>query len=489
VKASKRPHKKAGSSPRTKAGAPAAVKGSTAPIATTDSTAQSGLGRPRREQDEPSGLQSQTVGSRGPVLEQDSVLHETLEVFINEKPLERPVHVKGFGALGHFQTTHAMTEYTKLSFVQSPGTTVPVAARFSLAVSVRGTPDTARNVRALSTKFHTGEGVFDLLCNHIPVFLVRDGIRFPEAIHAFLPSPVDNLPDPNRLWRFVARAPEAMHFIVWLYSGLGTVKSLRTIRTYGVNTYVWRNAAGVRRYVKYHWLPLAGEQHIDRQEATRLAGENPDIAGQDLHDTLAAGKTVEYELRVQLLAPEEAGALPFDPLDVTKVWDEDRHPLLPVGRLILDRNPDDYMAQVEKLAFSPSNLLDGVELSDDKLLQGRPNIYGDSQRRRMGPEFRSIPINHQESWTPSAQVTSGAGRQVAGELVRSDIQRPDDFSQAGQYYRALSPVEQEHLVDNLAADLGVVDGDTLPIVLGYLSQASTELRERIAGKIIGNRRR
>lgn len=433
--------------------------------------------------DAPADFHSQTVGKRGPILEQDNVLHETLETFIHAKLLERPVHVKGYGAFGYFETVNAMTAYTQLGFLQHPGQQVPVAVRFSLAVSNKGTPDTSRNVRGFATKFYTDQGVFDLVCNHIPVFLVRDPIRFPESIKAFLPSPVNNLLDPERFWSFIARAPESTHFLVWLYSDAGTVKSLRHIPGHSVNTYVWKNAQGVRTYVKYHWMPLAGIQHIDRQEADRLASENPDYAGKDLFDTLAAGKTVEYGLYVQLMNPQDESSLPYDPLDDTKVWDERQYPLHPVGRLVLNRNPDHYMEQVEKLAFSPSNLLEGAELSDDKMLQGRANIYWDSQRRRLGPDFRKIPINHQQNWTPASLVTSGNGRFVEGRLERSDLPKQDDFAQAGQYYRALAPLQQEHLVDNLAADLAGISPETRNIVLGYLHQASAELGERVSRKI------
>ncbi|WP_127529870.1 catalase [Paenibacillus kobensis] len=433
--------------------------------------------------DNPAALHSQTVGDRGPVLEQDTVLHETLETFVHSKLMERPVHVKGYGAFGYFQTVNAMSAYTQLCFLQNPGQQVPVAARFSLAVSNKGTPDTSRNVRGFASKFYTDHGVFDLVFNHIPVFLVRDAIRFPESIKAFLPSPVNNLIDPQRFWSFIARAPEATHFLVWLYSDAGTVKSLRHIPGHSVNTYVWKNAQGVRTYVKYHWIPLAGVQYIDRQEAARLAAENPDYAGKDLYDTLAAGKTVEYGLYVQLMNPQDESTLPYDPLDDTKIWDERQYPLQPVGRLVLNRNPDNYMEQVEKLAFSPSNLLEGAELSDDKMLQGRANIYYDSERHRLGPDFRKIPINHQQNWTPESLVTSGNGRHVEGRLMRSDIPKQDDFTQAGQYYRALAPLAQEHLVDNLAADLAGISPDTQTIVLGYLYKASAELGERVARKI------
>ncbi|USG68281.1 catalase [Brevibacillus ruminantium] len=423
---------------------------------------------------------SQTVGERGPVLEQDNILHETLETFVHTKIIERPVHVKGYGAFGYFQTVHSMAPYTKLCFLQTPGQEVPVTVRFSLAVSNKGTPDTSRNVRGFSTKFYTEQGVFDLLCNHIPVFLVRDAIRFPESIKAFLPSPVNNLMDPERFWSFVARAPESTHFLVRLYSDAGTVKSFRHIPGYGVNTYVWRNAQGVRRYVKYHWLPFDGVQVIDRHEAARLASENPDYAGKDLYDTLASGRTVEYGLYIQLMNPEDEALLPFDPLDDTKVWDRRQYPLLPVGRLVLNRNTSNFMEQVEKIAFSPSNLLEGAELSDDKMLQGRANIYWDSQRRRLGPDFRKIPVNHQEDWSPASLVTSGEGRYVEGHLVRSDLSKPDDFSQAGEYYHSLSSVQQEHLVDNLVSDLVGISDETTRVVLRYLYDASTELGERVA---------
>ncbi len=428
-------------------------------------------------------MHSQTVGERGPVLEQDNILHETLETFVHTKILERPVHVKGFGAFGYFETVYSMAKYTKLSFLQNPGQQVPVTVRFSLAVSNKGTPDTSRNVRGFSTKFYTEEGIFDLVCNHIPVFLVRDAIRFPEAIQAFLPSPVNNLMDPERFWSFIARAPESTHFVVRLYSDAGTVKSFRHMPGHSVNTYVWRNGQGVRSYVKYHWVPDAGEQYIDSQEAARWNGENPDIAGKDLHDAIAKGKPVVYGLYVQLMNPEDETNLSYDPLDDTKVWDERQYPLIPVGRMTLNRNPDNYMEQVEKVAFSPSNLLEGVELSDDKMLQGRANIYWDSQRRRLGPDFRKIPINHQQDWSPASLVTSGNGRYVEGHLVRSDLPKQDDFTQAGQFYHALPPVQQDHLVNNLSADLAGISHETQRIVLTYLYNASPEMGERVVRQI------
>ena len=252
------------------------------------------------------------------------MLHEALQQFIHEKILERPVHVKGFGAFGYFQTIYPMSEHTKLSFLQHSNEKVPVMVRFSLAVSTKGTPDTSRNVRGFSTKFYTKEGIFDLLCNHIPVFSVRDPMRFPETIQALSPSPKNNLIDPNRFWSFVARAPESIHFVVRLYSDNGTAKSLRHIPGHSVNTYVWRNAEGNRKYVKYHWYPFEGVQFITSEEANKLAAENPDYSGKDLYDAIANGKPVEYGLYVQLMDPKDEAHLSYDPLDDTKIWDEKR---------------------------------------------------------------------------------------------------------------------------------------------------------------------
>ncbi|PHC44850.1 catalase [Bacillus toyonensis] len=436
-----------------------------------------------RELNEKTTLHSQTVGSRGPVLKQDSVLHETLQEFIHEKIVERPVHVKGFGAFGYFQTIYPMSEHTKLSFLQHSNEKVPVMVRFSLAVSTKGTPDTSRNVRGFSTKFYTKEGVFDLLCNHIPVFSVRDPMRFPETIKALLPSPKNNLIDPDRFWNFVARAPESIHFVVRLYSNVGTVKSLRHIPGHSVNTYVWRNAEGNRKYVKYHWYPFEGVQYITSKEATKLAAENPDYSGKDLYDAIEAGKLVEYGLYVQLMDPKDEVHLSYDPLDDTKVWDEKVYPLIPVGKMVLNKNPENYMEQVEKIAFSPSNLLDGAELSDDKMLQGRANIYSDSQRRRIGPEFRKLAINQQQNWTPANQITSGDGRYVEGKLERAPITKQNDFTQAGEFYTQLKPIEKEYLAENLANDLKGISDDIRKIVLEYFNRVSTDLKTKIETKM------
>lgn len=427
---------------------------------------------------------SQTVGVRGPVLIQDTALHETLETFVFSTTRGRRIHTKGYGAFGYFCTTHSMREYTKAKFLQTPNQQVPVAVRFSLASSNLGTPDTLRNVRGFSTKFYTDEGIFDLICNHLPVFFVRDAIRVPDVISHLSPSPVNNLTDPEQLWSLFAKYPEATNMLIWFFSDLGTVKSFRHIPGYSVSTYVWRNEQGVRHYVKYHWIPMAGTQYINQQEAQWLACQDPDIAGRDLYDTIAKGKTVEYELRVQLMNPEDEKTLPFDPLDDTKVWSEARYPLLPVGRMVLNRNPENFADQVEKLAFAPSNLLPGLEFSDDKVLQGRTFIYPDAQRHRLGPDFRNIPVNRQQNWTPADMVSSGNGRYVAGEIMREEIPNPDNFTQASQKYESFSAAEKKNLADNIASGLVDANPNTQLIVLCHLEQVSPELSETVRNQML-----
>ncbi|NYB73809.1 catalase [Sedimentibacter hydroxybenzoicus DSM 7310] len=427
---------------------------------------------------------SQTVGVRGPVLVQDTVLHETLEDFVFSTTLPRRIHTKGYGAFGYFYTTHSMKQYTKAGFLQTPNKQVPVAVRFSLASSNKGTPDTLRNVRGFSTRFYTEEGIFDLLCNHLPVFFVRDAIRVPDIISHLSPSPVNNLPDPERLWSMFAEYPESTNMLIWFFSDLGTVKSLRHIKGYSVSTYVWRNAQGVRNYVKYHWFPMAGVQYIDQQEAQRLACEDPDIAGRDLYDSIAKGNAVEYEMRVQLMNPEDAKLLPFDPLDDTKVWDEAVYPLLPVGRMVLNCNPENYADQVDKLAFNPANLLPGLEFSDDKVLQGRTFIYSDAQRHRLGPDYRNIPVNKQLNWSPASMVSSGNGRYVAGEIMRAEIPNPDDFTQASQRYESFSATEKKNLANNIASGLVDAQPNTQRTVLRHLERVSPALADMVRNQML-----
>lgn len=432
-----------------------------------------------------SGWQSLTVGDAGPVLAEDVLLHETLAELICAPAPERAVHSKGYGAFGTFTVYQSMAPYTKACFLQTPGQKIDTFSRFSLAVSNKGTADTARNVRGFSTKFYTQEGVYDLLCSHIPVFFTRDALKVPTALRAMGPSAVNNLPCSNQFWQFVAENPESLFFTAMLYSDLGTLDDVRCMRSYGVNTYLWENADGRQYYVKYHWVPLGQMQPVDRATAVRLAGERPHIAGETLYDTLAQGKVVQFDLCVQLMAVEEADQPYFDPLDATKIWPEAQYPLTHVGRLTLDRNVDCYAEQVEKAAFSPANLVEGIGFSNDRVLQGRATVYGDAQRHRLGRDFRKIAVNRQGCWT-TKQISANVslGNTVHGVVQRQSTVRMNDFAQTGVYYRGLCAEEQAHLVDNIAVELWQASCDVQEQVLSHFQQADVtlarQLEERVA---------
>lgn len=426
---------------------------------------------------------TQTVGANGVALLQDLRLHETLENFVYHKDLERVVHTKGYGAFGYFQPYQSMKQYTKAGFLQDSTKRIPVFVRFSLAVSNLGTPDTSRNVRGFAVKFYTEDGNLDIVGNHIPIFFIRDAIRFPEVIAALSPSPVNNLNEPCKIWEFIARTPESTAMLTWLYSDVGTLDSFCHMRGYGVNTFVWRNCEGTRTYVKYHWIPKAGERYLDRKTAQELACKDPDIAGRQLYQMLEKGDSIEYELCVQLMPQKDAENLSFDPLDDTKVWSEVSYPLYPVGKMTLNQNPTNYREQVEQSAFSPANLVDGIELSADKMLQGRSFIYWDAQRRRLGKNFRDLPINQTKNQKWNMPVDSGDGECISGCITRSTITKPDDFTQAGERYRSLSATQQEHLVDNIASELYAAPDKTQKCVLSYLMKADQNLGTQLQSQI------
>ncbi len=454
---------------------------------------------------------SLTVSERGPVLLQDIHLIEKLAHFDRERIPERVVHAKGAGAHGYFQMYKSMAKYTMAKFLHNPAKQTPVFVRFSTVVGARGSADTARDPRGFAVKFYTEEGNYDLVGNNLPVFFIRDAIKFPDMVHAFKPAPDTNIPSSNRFWDFISQTPESTHMITWLFSDRGTVKSFRTMEGFGVHTYIWVNGKGKAIYVKYHWKPAAGIETIDRHEATRLAGENPDIATSDLYETIASGKKVEFELKVQMMDIADELKQSFDPLDPTKIWPEDKFPLMPVGKMVLDRNPENYFAEVEQSAFCPASFVPGIEPSSDKLLQGRIFSYPDTQRYRIGPNYLQLPINR-----PLAQVNNnqrdgamqyapyGGGTvnyepntlaggmphevksvsaheyHIEGEVARKKISLTNDFEQAGQRYRSLSKVDQDHLVDNIADDLRKADKPIQKRMVDNLTKADPEFGKRVA---------
>jgi len=458
---------------------------------------------------------SVSVGERGPVLLQDVHLIEKLAHFDRERIPERVVHARGAGAHGYFQVYKSMAKFTCAKFLQSPEEKTPVFVRFSTVVGSSGSADTFRDPRGFAVKFYTDDGNYDLVGNDLPVFFIRDAIKFPDMVHAFKPAPDTNIPVSSsansRFWDFISQIPESTHMITWLFSDRGTVKSYRKIEGFGVNTYIWTNQEGKSVYIKYHWKPKAGVETIDRHEATLLAGVDPDIATRDLYDTIAQGKGVEYELKVQIMEMEDELKQNFDPLDPTKTWPEDKFPLMPVGKMVLDRNPENYFAEVEQAAFCPASIVPGIELSADKLLQGRSFSYADTQRYRLGPNYLQLPINRPKAavcnnqqngpmqYGPSGKGTvnfepstleGGAQKEAPavpafrqrldGVVTRRKISLTNDFEQAGERYRGLGKVDSDHLVDNIVDSLGKANREIQQRMVANLTKADAEFGKRVA---------
>ena len=457
---------------------------------------------------------SLTIGERGPVLLQDVQFIEKMAHFDRERIPERVVHAKGAGAHGYFRVYRSMAPYTKAKFLQDPKKKIPVFVRFSTVTGGRGSADTVRDPRGFAVKFYTEEGNYDLVGNDLPVFFIRDAMKFPDMVHAFKGAPDTNIPSSssahNSFWDFISLTPESTHMIIWLFTDRGTPRSYRMMEGFGVNTYVWVNSEGKATYVKYHWKPKKGVQCLDRHEATRLAGEDPDYLTRDLWNTIAEGGEVEYELYVQLMEIVDELKQDFDPLDPTKTWPEDKFPLIPVGKMVLNSNPNNFYAEVEQAAFCPASIVPGIEFSADKLLQGRTFSYADTQRHRLGPNYLQLPVNRPivevnnsqrdgamqfdkfsgpVNYEPSSiasgsPVEAPAGTQhpyrVQGEMTRQKISKTNDFQQAGQKYRSLSKTDKDHLVDNLIADLAHIDKPIQQRVIENLIKADSELGKSVA---------
>ena len=457
---------------------------------------------------------SLTVGERGPVLLQDVHFIEKMAHFDRERIPERVVHAKGTGAHGYFQVYKSMAAYTKATFLQAPEKKTPVFVRFSTVTGGRGSADTVRDPRGFAVKFYTEEGNYDLVGNNLPVFFIRDAIKFPDMVHAFKGAPDSNIPSSSSshdsFWDFISLTPESTHMIIWLFSDRGTPKSFRMMEGFGVNTYKWVNAEGKAICVKYHWKPKLGVQTLDRHEATKLAGEDPDYLVRDLRNAIANGQDVEFELFVQLMQIEDELKQDFDPLDPTKTWPEDKFPLMQVGKMVLNKNPDNFFVEVEQAAFCPASIVPGIEFSADKLLQGRTFSYGDTQRHRLGPNYLQIevnrptvevnnsqrdgamqmgkysgPVNYEPaSIDGGAPMESPVGTQstflVGGDVAQKKISNTNDFQQAEAKYLSLSKTDQEHLIDNLIADLTPIQQKIQERVIVNLTKANSELGKSVA---------
>ena len=337
-------------------------------------------------------------GARGPTLLEDFVLREKITSFDHERIPERIVHARGSAAHGYFELTKSCKDITTADFLQRPGQRTRVFTRFSTVAGGAGSVDTPRDVRGFAVKFYTDEGNFDIVGNNIPVFFIQDAMKFPDLVHSVKMEPDRGFPQAasahDTFWDFISLMPESMHMIMWAMSDRGIPRSLRMIEGFGVNTFRLIDPQGVARFVKFHWRPKLGLQSTLWDEAVKIAGADPDYHRRDLWEAIARGDYPEWELGLQVLTEKEAAKLPFDILDATKLIPEELHPLRMVGRMVLNRNPDNFFAETEQVAYCPANIVPGIDFSEDPLLQGRIFSYLDTQLSRLGgPNFHEIPIN------------------------------------------------------------------------------------------------
>ena len=458
------------------------------------------------------------AGERGPTLLEDFHLREKITHFDHERIPERVVHARGSGAHGFFQPYESLARYTRACFLQDPAVKTPVFVRFSTVAGSRGSTDMPRDVRGFATKFYTAEGVFDLVGNNMPVFFIQDALKFPDLIHAVKPEQDNEMPQAasahDTFWDFISLTPESMHMILWLMSDRAIPRSFRMMEGFGVHTFRFVDEAGVSRFVKFHWKPLLGVHSVAWDEAQKISGKDPDFLRRDLWDAIEQGSYPEFELGVQVLGEEREHEFDFDLLDATKLIPEELVPVERVGRLVLNRNPENFFAETEQVAFHPGNLVPGIDFTNDPLLQGRLFSYTDTQLIRLGgPNFHEIPINrsvapvhnHQRegfmrqtinrgkaSYEPNSigggcpmQAISGFKshpEMLGGPKLRARSEKFfDHFSQATLFFDSQSPPEQDHLVEALRFELGKVERPHIrERMIGLLGFVSDELATRVA---------
>jgi catalase len=460
------------------------------------------------------------AGVRGPTLLEDFVLREKLQHFDHERIPERVVHARGAGAHGYFQVYESLAEYTCAQALQDPSVKTPVFVRFSTVVGSRGSADTARDVRGFAVKLYTQEGNWDLVGNNIPVFFIQDAIKFPDLVHSVKPEPNSEIPQASSahdtFWDFISLTPESMHMIMWIMSDRAIPRSFRTMDGFGVHTFRFVNAQGKSRFVKFHWKPLLGAHSLVWDEAQKIAGKDPDFHRRDLWEAIERGDHPEWELAVQLMEEGEESKYDFDILDATKIWPEDLIPLRPVGKLVLDRNPDNFFAETEQVAFMTTNIVPGIDFTDDPLLQGRNFSYLDTQLKRLGgPNFHELPINRplapvsnnqrdahmrhtinkgRVSYAPASldghspgEVKPARGgfvthpQQVSGPKVRVRSESfGDHYGQARLFWNSMTPPEKEHIVKALQFELSKVETREIRVrMLGHLAQINGVLAAQV----------
>jgi len=462
-------------------------------------------------------------GPRGPTLLEDFILREKITHFDHERIPERIVHARGSGAHGYFQPTKSCAHLSKAAFLQDPDKKTPVFVRFSTVAGGAGSVDLPRDVRGFAVKFYTEEGNFDLVGNNIPVFFIQDAIKFPDLVHSVKMEPDRAFPQAgsahDTFWDFVSLMPETMHMLCWAMSDRGIPRSLRMIEGFGVNTYRLVDARDKSTFVKFHWRPKLGASFVAWDEAVKINGADNDFHRRDLWEAIDKGDFPEWEFSVQTFDESVFGELGFDILDATKLIPEELVPLEVLGKLVLDRNPDNFFAETEQVAFCPGNIVPGIDFSDDPLLQGRIFSYLDTQLSRLGsPNFHEIPINRPKcpmrsfqrdghmrmevdkgrvNYEPNTLGADTTPRECPtrgftsvpsvseGPKVRARSETfSDHYSQARMFFRSMTEIEQLHIKNAFAFELGKVE--TLPIrkrMLGHLTLIDSTLGDGVAERL------
>ena len=467
------------------------------------------------------------VGSRGPSLLEDFIMREKITHFDHERIPERIVHARGTAAHGYFQTYEDHGALSKAGFLRDPGKKTPVFVRFSTVQGPRGSGDTVRDVRGFAVKFYTDEGNFDLVGNNMPVFFIQDAMKFPDFVHAVKPEPHNEIPTGgsahDTFWDFVSLVPESAHMVIWAMSDRAIPKSLRTIEGFGVHTFRLINTEGKSSFVKFHWKPKQGVCSLVWDEAQKLAGKDTDYHRRDLWESIETGDYPEWELGVQIVPEEDEHKFDFDLLDPTKIIPEELVPVTPLGKMVLNRNPDNFFAEVEQVAFCPGHIVPGIDFSNDPLLQGRLFSYTDTQISRLGgPNFHEIPINRPVAPNHNGQrdgmhrMTVDRGRaayepnsidggwpketpagpedggfetyqeRVEAHKVRERSESfSDHFSQATLFYRSMSHHEKEHIIAAYSFELGKVEREFIRArqVNEILANIDLDLASRVAANL------
>jgi len=458
---------------------------------------------------------SLTVGADGPIVLHDHHLIETLQHFNRMNVPERRPHAKGSGAFGTFETTEDVSAYTKAALFQ-PGVKTDMLARFSTVAGELGSPDTWRDVRGFALKFYTSEGNFDLVGNNTPVFFVRDPMKFPHFIRSQKRLPDSGLRDNTMQWDFWTQNPESAHQVTYVMGDRGLPTSWRHMNGYGSHTYMWVNEAGEKFWVKYHFISRQGVENLTNEEAEALAGADAEHHRRDLFDAIKDGNFPQWDLYVQVMPYEDAKTYRFNPFDLTKVWPQADYPRIKVGVMTLNRNPENFFAEIEQAAFSPANMVPGMGMSPDKMLLGRNFAYADAQRYRIGTNFQQLPVNrpvnevHTYSFEGNMWFDHSGARSVYapnsfgdswsdetgpvdnsfeadGELVRSAYTlhaEDDDFSQPGTLVREVfDDAARDRLVETVAGGLETVIEPVRSNAIAYWKNIDATIGARIEAEL------